>query len=202
MATTLSLPMLFYIEDNGYGISVPSELQTPGGNIAANLRAFTGLTLLEGDGSDPRAAAQLTRDAVASVRAQRAPVLLRLTVPRLCGHSGQDTQAYKSRDTLAAERSRDPLQKLQELLVPALMPPTRWTELAEEARRAVEHAVEDALGRALLPIRASSPRTYSSAVRTASRRAAGAGGWACASRAACRAPVSRARTRKAHASTC
>ncbi len=55
MATTLRLPMLFYIEDNGFGISVPSLLQTPGGNIAANLRSFSGLTILEGDGADPRA---------------------------------------------------------------------------------------------------------------------------------------------------
>src|ERR1700738_4458472 len=50
VATTLQLPMLFYIEDNGFGISVSSKLQTPGGNIAANLRSFAGLTILEGDG--------------------------------------------------------------------------------------------------------------------------------------------------------
>ena len=56
VATTLALPMLFYIEDNAFGISVPAQLQTPGGNIAANLRAFSGLAILEGDGGDPRAA--------------------------------------------------------------------------------------------------------------------------------------------------
>ncbi|HVC30615.1 MAG TPA: thiamine pyrophosphate-dependent enzyme, partial [Steroidobacteraceae bacterium] len=79
MATTLRLPMLFYIEDNGFGISVPSHLQTPGGNIAANLRSFSGLTLREGDGADPVQAAQLVADAVGCVRDDRGPVLLRLT---------------------------------------------------------------------------------------------------------------------------
>src|SRR6516164_9342605 len=56
IATTQRLPMLFYIEDNAFGISVPSLLQTPGGNIASNLRSFAGLTILEGDGTDPRCA--------------------------------------------------------------------------------------------------------------------------------------------------
>src|SRR5487761_455106 len=68
MATTLRLPMLFYIEDNGFGISVPSHLQTPGGNIAANLRSFSSLTLLEGDGADPLQASQLVAEAVRHVR--------------------------------------------------------------------------------------------------------------------------------------
>src|ERR1700751_2308857 len=48
IATTLQLPMLFYIDDNGFGISVPARLQTPGGNIPANLAAFGGLTRFEG----------------------------------------------------------------------------------------------------------------------------------------------------------
>src|SRR5689334_21454703 len=118
IATTLELPMLFYIEDNGFGISVPSRLQTPGGNIAANLRSFTGLSILEGDGSEPRAAEELTRQAVAHVRERRTPLLVRLTVPRLSGHSGQDTQAYKSPETLGEERARDPLKRLETFLVP------------------------------------------------------------------------------------
>src|SRR5437870_1495700 len=75
IATTLRLPMLFYIEDNGFGISVSSQLQTPGGNIAANLRSFSGLTILEGDGTDPDEAADLTERGVALVRRERAAVL-------------------------------------------------------------------------------------------------------------------------------
>ena len=148
IATTLRLPMLFYIEDNGFGISVPARLQTPGGNIAANLRSFAGLVILEGDGSGPQEASELTHRAVAQVRETRAPLLLRLTVPRLSGHSGQDTQAYKSRETLAEERARDPLARLEAFLVPELMPRAEWGRLASEARSEVEQAVAGALSRA------------------------------------------------------
>jgi 2-oxoisovalerate dehydrogenase E1 component len=149
IATTLKLPMLFYVEDNAFGISVPSTLQTPGGNIAANLAAFSGLAILEGDGSDPAEAAALTAQAVARVREERAPLLLRLMVPRLSGHSGQDTQAYKSAATVSAERARDPLARLHAHLVPRLMPEAQWGELARAARAAVEAGIAGALARAL-----------------------------------------------------
>ena len=147
IATTLALPLLFYIEDNGYGISVPARLQTPGGNIAANLRAFAGLSILEGDGADPQSAAELTWRAVMQVRTTRTPLLLRLSVPRLSGHSGQDTQAYKSVQTLSEERARDPVKRLREFLVPARLSEPEWTRLAHEAHEAVERAVERALAR-------------------------------------------------------
>ncbi len=147
IATTLQLPMLFYIEDNAFGISVPARLQTPGGNIAANLAAFGGLTRFEGSGSEPAEACALIRRAVAHVRGARAPALLRLTVPRLSGHSGQDTQAYKSAELLSAERARDPLPALRALVVPRLMPEAEWSSLAADARRAVESAVAAALAR-------------------------------------------------------
>src|ERR1700735_2065326 len=118
IATTERLPLLFFIEDNGYGISVPSKLQTPGGNIAKNLAAFRGLRVLDGDGSDPAAAAALIQDAVAGVRSGDGPALIRLVVPRLSGHSGQDTQTYKSPSEIADEKARDPLAKLRGQLVP------------------------------------------------------------------------------------
>src|SRR4029079_2290062 len=59
IATTLKLPILFYIEDNGYGISVPGEFQTPGGNIANNLASFKNLYIKQGDGTDPQQTATL-----------------------------------------------------------------------------------------------------------------------------------------------
>src|SRR6476469_4556053 len=68
IATTQKLPLRFYVEDNGYGISVPSTYQTPGQDIAANLASFQGLTIFNGDGTDPVAASRLVDQAVSHVR--------------------------------------------------------------------------------------------------------------------------------------
>jgi 2-oxoisovalerate dehydrogenase E1 component len=166
IATTQRLPMLFYIEDNGYGISVSSQHQTPGGNIAANLRSFTGLTILEGDGADPREAADLTSKAVALVREERGPILLRLTVPRLSGHSGQDTQAYKSPDVVAKERARDPLGRLHRFLVPGVFAESEWSRLADDARRDVAAAIERAMARPLPDPAKVTSHVFSDALQT------------------------------------
>lgn len=147
IATTQKLPMLFYIEDNGFGISVPSVFQTPGGNIAANLESWDGLTILSGDGTDPAEAARLVDLAVTQVRDDRSPVLLRLTVPRLQGHSFQDTQTYKSDEFVAAEWARDPLPKLKSYLVPAVLSEEQWTEIEARADREAEAARECAEAR-------------------------------------------------------
>jgi 2-oxoisovalerate dehydrogenase E1 component len=144
IATTQRLPMLFYIEDNGFGISVPGTQQTPGGDIAANLAGFSGLRVVSGDGTDPAEAAALLADAVSHVRENRTPALLRLTLPRLQGHSFQDTQAYKTPALLAAERARDPLPKLKAHLVPALLDDAEWSAIAGQATRDVETACEQA----------------------------------------------------------
>jgi len=146
IATTLKLPMLFYIEDNGFGISVSSQLQT---RVAtrANLRSFAGLTILEGDGCDPSAAAELTRRAVARVREERAPLLLRLTVPACPVIPGRTRRPTSRRRSSRMSAARDPLTHLREFLVPAVMAESEWTRLAGEARHEVEQAIDRALAR-------------------------------------------------------
>jgi 2-oxoisovalerate dehydrogenase E1 component len=140
IATTERLPLLLFIEDNGYGISVPSQMQTPGGNIARNLSAFRGLRVLDGDGSDPMTAAKLIRDAVNGVRASEGPALLRLVVPRLSGHSGQDTQTYKGPALIADEQERDPLRKLRAQIVPQFLSAEDWDAQVSRGRAAVAEA--------------------------------------------------------------
>jgi len=140
IATTQKLPMLFYVEDNGFGISVPSSFQTPGGDIARNLASFGNLAIFAGDGTDPAEAAELIERAVGHVRGGRGPALLRLTVPRLQGHSFQDTQAYKSEDLVRDEWTRDPLPKLKAHLVGALLSEEEWDGIEAKAQADVEEA--------------------------------------------------------------
>jgi 2-oxoisovalerate dehydrogenase E1 component len=134
--------MLFYVEDNGYGISTPGWLQTPGCNIARNLASFTGLHVLDGDGTDPAQAAELIGEAVTHVRDGNGPVLLHLAVPRLEGHSFQDTQTYKTKEEIAAEWERDPLPKLKAHVVPSLMSENDWQASQAQAEEKVRRAAQ------------------------------------------------------------
>lgn len=142
IATTQQLPQLFYIEDNGYGISVPSDFQTPGADISKNLASFKGLTIFSGDGTNPEQASDLISQAHNTVRNERKPVLLRLTVPRLNGHSAQDTQAYKTAQRIAFEQQHDPLPKLKKFLLNhALVSEQKWHDFEKNAQKIVRHAL-------------------------------------------------------------
>ena len=142
MATTLKLPMLFYIEDNGYGISTPGWYQTPGQNIARNLASFEGLKIFDGDGTVPAEASDLISEAVALVRSGNGPALVHLNVPRLQGHSFQDTQAYKSKDQIAIEWANDPLPKLKAHLVPSVLSEEDWESAQADAEEKVRRAAQ------------------------------------------------------------
>ncbi len=143
IATTLQLPMLFVVEDNGYAISVKGPAQTPGSNIAKNLASFSGLTIWDGSGTQPVETADLVWTAVHHVRSGAGPGLLRLTVPRLSGHSSVDNQAYKSKEETAEEWLRDPIPALRRYLVPEQMSEAEWEGMVVEAKTAV-HAARDA----------------------------------------------------------
>lgn len=139
IATTLRLPMLFFIEDNGYAISVPGSAQNARANIAESLAGFSNLEILQGDGTDPADAADKILSAVKHVRAGQGACLLRLSVVRLSGHSFTDNQAYKTAEIRSAEEARDPLARLR-----AFLPDLDWAALErtvdEEIRAGLEAA--------------------------------------------------------------
>ncbi|MDK1029124.1 MAG: thiamine pyrophosphate-dependent enzyme [Anaerolineae bacterium] len=139
IVTTRNLPYLFFIEDNGFAISVRSELQTPGGNIAANLASYSNLKIIEADGTDPVEAAEKIAKAVAHVR-MGSPCLLRMDVVRIMGHTFLDDQSYKSAEERKLEAKRDPLKSLKKYL-----PDLDWKTLEREVKAEVHEAAEKAL---------------------------------------------------------
>ncbi|MBL8097104.1 MAG: hypothetical protein JNL73_23200 [Anaerolineales bacterium] len=147
LVTTLRLPVLIVIEDNGYAISTRGWRQTPGGDIAANLATFANLSIWDGDGTEPATVAPLLYAALAHVRSGAGPALAHLTVPRLCAHSGVDTAAYKTDEEKAAERLRDPLPKLQRYCIDRVMSADDWEALAVEVEAEVRAAYAEALAR-------------------------------------------------------
>lgn len=148
MATTLSLPMLFYVEDNGLGISVRGEMQTPGGDIAKNLASFGNLFVREGDGTDPAEAARLLAECVAHARAGAGPALVRLAVPRLSSHSGPDNQrGYRTDQEIADDAARDPMPRLRAHVVPTFLSEAAWSDLEREVERDVKAALDAARAR-------------------------------------------------------
>jgi 2-oxoisovalerate dehydrogenase E1 component len=144
IVTTLQLPFLYFIEDNHYGLSVPSNLQTPGGDIAANLANFGGLKTLEADGTDPEAAWKQIKAAVAYVRAGHGPCLMRVQVPRLQGHTFIDDQSYKSAEQLAQESANDPLPRLERFLSSQGIAKETWEKLCDQANQEVLQAAQEA----------------------------------------------------------
>jgi 2-oxoisovalerate dehydrogenase E1 component len=148
IATTNNLPVLFCIEDNGYGISVTSDFQTPGGNIAENLRSFRNLNIIDGDGTNPEESTQLSTEAVNFVRDKRKPVLLRMTVPRLQGHSYQDNQGYKDLSDLESEKENDPLVKLEKYLIPDVLTQAEWEEMKTDCSGIIKKTADQAWSRA------------------------------------------------------
>jgi len=148
MATTLKLPMLFYIEDNGLGISVRGDMQTPGADITRNLASFGNLLVRNGDGTNAAESEQLLAEVVKHVRSGVGPALIRLTVPRLSSHSGPDNQkGYRTDAEIAADWARDPLPKLKAHLVPGIISENDWKKLEGEVAKDVSVGLEGARAR-------------------------------------------------------
>lgn len=145
IVTVERLPMLYFIEHNDYGISVPAAIQTPGGSIARNLSSFGNLRVLSGLGFEPEETSRLIGEAVQHVREGHGPCLLQLSVPRLFGHTFTDTQAYKHPERKEIERQNDPLGKIRQMMLErGTLTPENWTAMENEAEEAIRTQLETA----------------------------------------------------------
>src|SRR5689334_10257762 len=111
------LPVLFLVEDNGYAISVPVEVQTAGGDISRLVRSFPGLHVDSIDGTDFFASLDAMRAATQYVRARKGPALVHAKVIRPYSHSlSDDEKLYKPPAEREAEAKRDPIARFAEFL--------------------------------------------------------------------------------------
>ena len=116
-ACTRKLPILYLIEDNGYAISVPVEVQTPGGDISRLVEHFPGIRVLRCDGTDYLASYRTLGEAVAHVRARKGPAFVHASVIRPYSHSlSDDEKLYKTALEREAEARRDPLARMRHFL--------------------------------------------------------------------------------------
>src|SRR3954463_2798476 len=116
-ACTKLLPVLFLVEDNGYAISVPVEVQTPGGDISRLVRSFPGLHVDSIDGTDFFSSLRAMRTATAYVRERRGPAFLPPRCIRPYSHSlSDDEKLYKPPAEREAEAKRDPIVRFTEFL--------------------------------------------------------------------------------------
>jgi 2-oxoisovalerate dehydrogenase E1 component len=113
-AANLKLPVLFVVQDNGYAISVPVEVNTAGGNISKLVANFPNFFFAEIDGTDAIESYKTMQQAVAYCRAGHGPAFVHGHVTRPYSHSlSDDERYYRCEAEREADAMRDPLPKLQ-----------------------------------------------------------------------------------------
>ena len=117
-ACNLKLPVIFLIEDNGYAISTPVEVQTAGGSISKLVAGFPDLLVRECDGTDVVDSYRAGAEAVAWCRSRNGPALLHAHTIRPYSHSmSDDERMYRTTAERDDQAKRDPIARARILLV-------------------------------------------------------------------------------------
>ena len=162
-ASNQKLPVVFLVEDNGYAISVPVEVNTPGGNISRLVANFPNFFFAEVDGTDPEASFRAFEAAVAHCRARKGPAFVHGHCVRVYSHSeSDDDKYYRLKSEREADAMRDPLHKLQmRLLREGILTTGELTALEEQIDNHVALAAERAVAAAIPPVSSILKHVYS-----------------------------------------
>ena len=135
------LPVVFVVEDNGYGITTPTARLTPW-----NIGALASERLCVVDGRDADAVYRNGRELLQSARAGRGPSVLWLEIDRLWSHTASDDhRVYRSTTELDAMTARDPLDLLaQRLFEKGITSRDDWRAQQQEIAHQVEADYERA----------------------------------------------------------
>jgi 2-oxoisovalerate dehydrogenase E1 component len=146
-AANLRLPIIFLVEDNGYAISVPVEVQTAGGNISRLVSGFPNFHFEEIDGTDPVASYGAFSRAVAHCRTGVGPSFIHAHVIRPYSHSlSDDEKLYRPDLERQRDAARDPISRMQLFLIrEAILDEKGINRLEKEVEEELQVAVDRAL---------------------------------------------------------
>jgi pyruvate dehydrogenase E1 component alpha subunit len=134
-AAVMKAPVVFFVQNNGWAISVPTERQVAGGSVAARAAGY-GIPALKIDGDDVVAVLEATRRAFAHARSGNGPVLIEAMTYRRGPHSTSDDPGrYRSLDEERDGAGTDPLERLrQRLLADGIADEAFFAEALAEAK--------------------------------------------------------------------
>jgi len=119
-AVRIKAPVLFFVQDNKYAISVPVEEQTAGGSAYKFGAGYEGIVRAKVDGTDFFKTASIAKAAIEHIRADKGPVLLVADVVRLMPHSSSDNHnKYRTDEELEKDKQIDPIARLELSLIEA-----------------------------------------------------------------------------------
>jgi 2-oxoisovalerate dehydrogenase E1 component len=146
-ASNLKLPAVYLVEDNGYAISVPVEVNTAGGSISKLVGSFPDLLVQEVDGCDFSASYEAMMKAVAHARARKGPALVHAHVIRPYSHSLSDDEVmYRPPEEREADAARDPVTTFPAWLVKqGHATEKQLQKIRDEVDAEVQAATDDAL---------------------------------------------------------
>lgn len=141
------LPVIFCVEDNGYAISVPVEVQTAGGSISRLVSGFPNFHFEEVDGTDPVASYAALRRAVKYCREGHGPAFVHAHVIRPYSHSlSDDERLYRPDTERERDAQRDPVTRTQMFLLrEGILDDKGINQLEKEVEAELQAAVDRAL---------------------------------------------------------
>ena len=162
-ASNQKLPVIFCVEDNGYAISVPVEVNTPGGNISKLVANFPNFHFAEIDGTDPEVCLRAFQAAAAHCRAGLGPAFIHGHCVRTYSHSlSDDDRLYRSASEREADALRDPIAKMQmRLLREGILTEAEINELEQSQNHLAAEAAERALQAPLPKVQDITTHVYS-----------------------------------------
>ena len=126
------LPVIFVIQDNGYGISVPKSEQTANRKVAENFSGFKNLKIIYCNGKDVFDSMNAMTEAHEYARETRNPVIVQANCVRIGSHSNSDKHTlYRDENELEYVKDVDPLMKFRRMLL-------RYKRLTEEELQQIE----------------------------------------------------------------